>query len=65
MRYLGPVGVLIGIVAVVVGAMFQIFGAAPVVFCSTIGVGIVLIVLAGGYWAIRAFTTRTPRSAAV
>lgn len=60
MKYIGPVGTFLGLIVVLVGALLQINGAAAAVFCSTIGAGIVLIVLAGGYWLITALRHRTP-----
>ena len=59
MKYLGPVGIVLGLIAVLIGVFLQISGAAPVVFCSTIGLGMVLIALAGGYWIVRALRHRT------
>lgn len=64
MKYIGLGGILLGLVAVVAGALLQIYGAAAVVFCSTIGVGIVLIVLGGGYWLVTALRHQTPTSMA-
>lgn len=57
-RLLGPVGVLVGVVAVIIGALLQASGAAGVVFCSVIGGGILLIVVGGGLWLIRALGGR-------
>ncbi len=53
-RYVGPVGTVLGIVVIVVGAILQASGAAPVVFCSVIGGGIVLAILGAGVWIVRA-----------
>ena len=60
MRYLGPVGIVIGIVTVIVGALFQIYGAAAVVFCSVIGGGLILILAGVVVWLVRAFRPHTP-----
>lgn len=64
MRYVGPGGIIAGIVVVIAGALFQIYGAAPVVFCSVIGAGLVLVVAAVVVWLVRAFRPRTPGSLA-
>ncbi|HET9780517.1 MAG TPA: hypothetical protein VFR33_01965 [Candidatus Dormibacteraeota bacterium] len=60
MKYIGPVGIFLGLILVLIGALLQVNGAAAVVFCSTIGAGIVLIVAAGGYWLVSALRHRTP-----
>lgn len=64
MRYLGLIAVVVGLVAVGVGALLQAGGAASVVFCSTIGFGIVLVILGGVYWLVRALRHQTPGSMA-
>ena len=65
MRYLlGPGGLILGVVVVVVGALLQINGAVAAVVCSTIGLGIVLILAGGGYWLVAALRHRRPRSIA-
>jgi hypothetical protein len=60
MRFVGPIGILAGMVAVIAGGLLQMYGAAAIVFCSVIGAGIVLIVAAGAIWLFRALRPRTP-----
>jgi flagellar biosynthesis protein FliQ len=64
MRYFGPVAIVLGLVAVIVGALLQINGAAAVFFCSTIGLGIVLIVVGACYWIVKTLRHQTPGSIA-
>lgn len=59
MRYLGPIGIVIGIVAVIGGALLQMYGAAAVVFCSVIGAGLLLILAGVVVWLVRAFRPHT------
>ena len=59
MRYVGPGVILLGIVAVIAGALFQIYGAAAVVFCSVIGGGILLIIAGAIVWLVRTFRPHT------
>jgi len=49
-RYVGPVGLLFGVVVIAIGVAFQVAGAAAVVFCSVIGAGIVLSLACGIIW---------------
>jgi hypothetical protein len=64
MRYLGPAAVVLGIVVAIVGALFQIYGAAAVVFCSVIGAGLVLIVAGAIVWFVEARRHGTPTALA-
>lgn len=57
---LGPGGVVIGLAAVIVGIVFQVVGMSPWVYCSVIGGGAVLIVVAGVIWLVHALRHRTP-----
>ncbi len=64
-RLYAPAAVLLGAVVVLIGALLQISGAAPVVFCSVIGVGIVVAIGGAVTWIVQ-FTRdrRTPTSLA-
>lgn len=64
MRYGGPAGVILGVAAVIVGALFQIYGAAAIVFCSVIGAGLVLIVAGAIFWFVEARRHGTPTALA-
>ncbi len=64
MRYMGPAAVVLGIVVAIVGALFQIYGAAAVVFCSVIGAGLVLIVAGAIVWFVEARRHGTPTALA-
>jgi hypothetical protein len=60
MARLGPVGVLIGVAVVIVGIVFQVAAMSAWVYCSVIGAGAVLIVVAGAIWLVYALRHRTP-----
>ncbi len=60
LRYIGPAGVVLGVVVIAIGVAFQIAGAAAVVFCSVIGAGIVLAVACGIVWLFQGLHRGTP-----
>ena len=65
-RYVGPVGLLLGVVVIAIGVAFQVAGAAPVVFCSVIGAGIVLALACGIIWLFQGLRHRgTPAAHAL
>lgn len=65
-RYVGPVGLVLGVVVIAIGAAFQVSGAAPVVFCSVIGAGIVLALACGIVWLFQGLRHRgTPAARAM
>ena len=57
-----PVSVLVGVVAIIAGIVFQVTGAAAVVYCSVIGGGILLLVIGGAFWATHVVKDRRQRS---
>lgn len=59
-RFAGPVGLLVGVLLIVVGAVLQASGAAAVVFCSVIGAGILLAFAGVIVWLVQAFRHRAP-----
>jgi hypothetical protein len=61
---MGPAAVVLGIVVAIAGALFQIYGAAAVVFCSVIGAGLVLIVAGAIVWFVEARRHGTPTALA-
>ena len=64
-RYVGPAGVVLGVVVVIIGAFLQAFGAAVVVFCSVIGGGLLLAIAGGAIWIVEFVREhRTPTSLA-
>jgi len=65
-RYIGPAGVVLGVVVIAIGAAFQVAGAAPVVFCSVIGAGIVLALACAIVWLFQGLRHRgTPAAHAL
>lgn len=61
-RVIGPVGVLLGVVAIVAGVFLQLSGAAALVYCSVIGGGILLLLAGGVVWSIHAVRDRQHRT---
>lgn len=60
MARVGPTGVLLGIAVVIAGIVFQALAMSAWVYCSVIGGGVLLIVVAGGIWLVQALRHRTP-----
>lgn len=62
--YTAPAALVLGLLMIFAGGILQASGAAAIVFCSVIGVGIVVAVVGGGYWLVQALRHRTPRALA-
>lgn len=60
MTRVGPVGVMLGVALVVIGLVTQVVGMSAWVYCSVVGIGLVVAIVAGAIWVVQARRHGTP-----
>ncbi len=64
LRYIGPAGLVLGVVVLAIGIAFQVAGASAVVYCSVGGAGILLALACGVIWLFQGLHHGTPAARA-
>ncbi|HLJ19284.1 MAG TPA: hypothetical protein VKU84_03755 [Stellaceae bacterium] len=64
LHYIGPAGLVLGVVVIAIGIAFQVAGASAVVFWSVMGAGIVLALACGIIWLFQELHRGTPAARA-